>query len=238
MITKEHCLIITNQLTQSNRLATWLVASGYQVHFVFIEGDELQLKQRIDYTFVFLHPGFWKLCCLQNLTVNRSFVLVSGLKDCHVDFLEDQVPFHIREPFRPSQLKRLEYLIKKEKGQLLADCIIVKSVWQYYKVPLNRIDFLQRNQAINYTTIHAGSQQLVVFGILTAWERQLHCTGNFERVADNLLIADRHIDHVKGDYFMLGTQRIRLIRRYIDTRAYGRLKKNFPARYMDLQESS
>lgn len=232
---KKQCLIITSQVTDYIRLGEWLSNRGYEIQFAKTAAEIIEKAAAQVYDLVLLHPGQWHLHLLQQFKVLHSFGLISGRRDCYPEHLDHQVSIHVREPFRPSQFLRLERALKSNSNLLLADCLIVKSQWHYHKIPLEQIDFLERDKVPGYTRICYGRNRIVVFGILTAWERSLHCTGLFERIGDNILVAKKHLTSISNGYFMIDHYRIKVMARYIETKAYRKIKEKFPVINMHLQ---
>lgn len=232
---KKQCLIITAQLTDYKRLGEWLAGNDYEVQFAKTETEIIKKAAAQPYDVVLLHPGQWQLHLLQQFMVLHSFGLISGRRDCFPEYLDHQVAIHVREPLRPSQFQRLEKGLRSVNNILLADCMIVKSQWHYHKIPLDTIDFLERDKVAGYTRIHYDNHSVLVFGILTAWERSIHCTAQFERIGDNLLVAKKHLEKISNGYFIKNNQRIKVAKRYIETNAYLKMKEKFPVINMHLQ---
>lgn len=232
---KKQCLIITSQLTDYIRLGEWLSNHGYEAQFAKSESEIIEKAIAQVYDLVLLHPSQWQLHLLKQFRIRHSFGLISGRRDCYPEHLDHQVSIHVREPFRPSQFLRMEKGLKSTSNALLADCMIVKSQWHYHKIPLEHIDFLERDKVPGYTRICYGSNAILVFGILTAWERSLHCTGLFERIGDNILVAKKHLGRISNGFFIKDHYRIKVVARYIETNAYRMRKEKFPVINMHLQ---
>lgn len=232
---KKQCLIITSQLTDYIRLGEWLCNRGYEMHFAKTETEIMEKAAKQSFDLVLLHPSQWHLHLLQPFKIRHSFGLISGRRDCYPEHLDHQIAIHVKEPFRPSQFLRMEKALKSTHNVLLADCLIVKSQWHYYKIPLEHIDFLERDKVPGYTRICYGRNVVLVFGILTAWERSLHCTGLFERIGDNILVAKKHFGRISNGYFIIDHYRIKVMARYIETSAYRKIKEKFPVINMHLQ---
>ncbi|WP_438944831.1 hypothetical protein [Sediminibacterium sp.] len=228
-------MIISQGVSNVKRLVEWLDARGYEVHLKASAQSITASVCKQTYNLFFLHPAQWQLHLVKQFKVAHSFGLISASRDCFTDYLDEQFPIHIQEPFRPSQFRKLEKQLRSCNRVLLADCMIVKSQRHYHRIPLNEIDFLERDKVSGYTRIYCDRKTITVFGLLTAWERSLYCTGKFERIGDNLLIAKKHQDGIGNDYFLKGDYRIKIIRRYIDTNAYLQLKQKFPVIDMHLQ---
>ncbi len=232
---KKQCLIITSQLTDYIRLGEWLCNRGYEMQFAKTETEIMEKAAKQSFDLVLLHPSQWHLHLLQPFKIRHSFGLISGRRDCYPEHLDHQIAIHVKEPFRPSQFLRMEKGLKSTHNVLLADCLIVKAQWHYYKIPLEHIDFLERDKVPGYTRICYGRNVVLVFGILTAWERSLHCTGLFERIGDNILVAKKHLGRISNGYFIIDHYRIKVMARYIETSAYRKIKEKFPVINMHLQ---
>lgn len=189
--TMDYCLIVHDHKEQSNTLANWLVTKGFQIH----ETTDLEVVQEYvklySYAWVWIHVKRWDFELLAFFPSEQRFILLSKFKERFTDSLDRQIPSHLKEPFTGLKIDRLLDRLQTTTEYLNADCLIVKSNWEYKQIYLKDIEFVKRSKAQYFSWIKTSHELLPISGTFNYWTKQL-CRGQlFKRKKDTLIVPNQ-----------------------------------------------
>jgi hypothetical protein len=159
-----YCLIIHDHREQSNLLAKYLSAKGFQVHELTNQEEVYEHAKLYAYTWVWIHVKRWDFNLLDCFPNDQRFLLLSKFLERYTDSLDRQIPFHLKEPFKSEKIERLFERLERSTEYLRADCMIVKSHWQYRRIFLKDIEFIKRSKAQYFSWIKTSQELFPIAG--------------------------------------------------------------------------